>query len=83
MAESLRFIRRNSRFTEISRAHFPYGEREAWSLFRNPLPAAAENEVIFGFVREAIQLPPTPLRTQAASATSMTRSAGTSSWMTC
>jgi hypothetical protein len=29
-------------------------EREAWSLFRNPLPAAAENEVIFGFVREAV-----------------------------
>jgi Helicase conserved C-terminal domain len=41
-------------------------EREAWSLFRNPLPAAAENEVIFGFVREAIQLPATRFVTQAS-----------------
>jgi AAA domain len=39
-------------------------EREAWSLFRNPLPAAAENEVIFGFVREAIQLRPDRFVTQ-------------------
>lgn len=42
------------------------GEREAWSLFRNPLPAAAENEVIFGFVRDAIQLPATRFVTQAS-----------------
>lgn len=31
-------------------------EREAWGLFRNPLPAAAENEVIFGLMRDAIGL---------------------------
>jgi hypothetical protein len=41
-------------------------EREAWSLFRNPLPAAAENEVIFGFVREAIQLPTNRFVTQTS-----------------
>jgi superfamily II DNA or RNA helicase len=31
-------------------------DREAWSLFRNPLPAAAENEVIFGLMRDAIDM---------------------------
>ena len=32
-------------------------EREAWGLFRNPLPAAAETEVIFGLMRDAVGLP--------------------------
>lgn len=34
-------------------------ERHAWSLFRNPLPASAENEVIFGLMRDALDMPKT------------------------
>ena len=32
-------------------------EREAWALFRNPLPPSSEGEVIFGHMRDAIHLP--------------------------
>jgi superfamily II DNA or RNA helicase len=32
-------------------------EREAWQWFRNPIPPAAEADVIFGHVRNAISLP--------------------------
>ncbi|ABE37252.1 helicase-like protein [Rhodopseudomonas palustris BisB5] len=39
-------------------------DRDAWSLFRNPLPASAENEVIFGLMRGAIEMPPTRYVTQ-------------------
>jgi hypothetical protein len=52
-------------------------------LAANPLPAAAENEVIFGFVREAIQLSATRFVTRSASPTSMTHSVVISSSTTC
>jgi superfamily II DNA or RNA helicase len=32
-------------------------EREAWSLFRDPLPPSTEKEVIFGLMRNAIEMP--------------------------
>jgi superfamily II DNA or RNA helicase len=32
-------------------------EREAWDWFRNPLPPAKEADVIFGYLRNAIDLP--------------------------
>ncbi len=35
------------------------GEREAWEWFRNPMPPAKEADVIFGYVRNAIELPDT------------------------
>lgn len=31
-------------------------EREAWELFRNPIPPSSEQEVIFGLVRSALSL---------------------------
>jgi hypothetical protein len=35
----------------------PTTEQEAWEWFRNPMPPANEKEVIFGYVRNAIDLP--------------------------
>jgi hypothetical protein len=32
-------------------------DRQAWELFRNPLPPATEPEVIFGHMRNAIDMP--------------------------
>lgn len=31
--------------------------REAWELFRNPLPAARETDVVFGHMRNAVSMP--------------------------
>lgn len=35
----------------------PKTAREAWPLFRNPIPAAREDEVVFGDIRNALSLP--------------------------
>ncbi|CAJ0879049.1 hypothetical protein AMST5_03024 [freshwater sediment metagenome] len=37
----------------------PTTEREGWEWFRNPIPPAKEADVIFGHVRNAIELPDT------------------------
>jgi superfamily II DNA or RNA helicase len=43
----------------ITGAVRPTTEREGWEWFRNPMPPAKEADVIFGHVRNAIELPDT------------------------
>ena len=61
-------------------------EREAWEWFRNPMPPAKEADVIFGYVRNAIDLPDSKFVTDLPTAKSRTRttssgrSSRTTSW---
>jgi superfamily II DNA or RNA helicase len=50
---------RNSRtaFSVIRGELTPKSERDAWPLFRNPIPAASEDEVVFGDIRSALGMP--------------------------